>query len=176
MRPSLSMRLVVAKIIRKHTCRLNESKNPYLRSITHIHTHIYRTLHFYNLIWAVCHLFPQRWRTLTYSVSGDHWPGEQRDMLKTTYATCSHKGGGRLHIQSRETIGQENNVTCLKLRTRVNFSPAFGATYKTRIFYKYVVFKHPFSLLPNFFAAATQSLQCESTGVKSNNMDGPRRH
>ena len=25
---------------------------------------IYRTLHSYNLIWAVCHLFPQRWRTL----------------------------------------------------------------------------------------------------------------
>ena len=24
----------------------------------------YRTLHSYNLIWAVCHLFPQRWRTL----------------------------------------------------------------------------------------------------------------
>ena len=23
-----------------------------------------RTLHSYNLIWAVCHLFPQRWRTL----------------------------------------------------------------------------------------------------------------
>ena len=25
----------------------------------------YRTLHSYNLIWAVCHLFPQRWRTLS---------------------------------------------------------------------------------------------------------------
>ena len=24
----------------------------------------YRTLHSYNLIWAVCHLFPQRWWTL----------------------------------------------------------------------------------------------------------------
>ena len=24
----------------------------------------YRTLHSYNLIWAVCHLFPQRWQTL----------------------------------------------------------------------------------------------------------------
>ena len=62
------------------------------------------------------------------------------------YATCSHnKDGGRSHIQSRETIGQENHVTCLKLRPRVNFRPAFGASYKTRIFYKYVVFKHPFS-------------------------------
>ena len=101
----------------------------------------YRTLHSYNLIWAVCHLFPR-----------------QR------------------YIQPRETIGQENHVTCVELRPRVNFRPAFGASYKTRIFYKYVVFKHPFSLLPNFFAAATHSLQCESTGVKSNNMDGPRRH
>ena len=62
------------------------------------------------------------------------------------YATCSHKDGGRSRIQSRETIGQEDHVTCLKLRRRVNSSPAFGATYKTRIFYKYVVFKHPCSL------------------------------
>ena len=61
------------------------------------------------------------------------------------YATCSHKDGGRSHIQSRETIGQENHVTCLKLYPCVNFSPAFGATNKTRIFYKYIVFKHPFS-------------------------------
>ena len=92
------------------------------------------------------------------------------------YATCSHKDGGSSHIQSRETIGQENHVICLKLRPRVNSSPAFGATYKTRIFYKYVVFKHPCSLLPNFFAATTHSLQRESTGEKSNNMDGPCRH
>ena len=91
------------------------------------------------------------------------------------YATCSHKDGGRSRIQSRETLDQENHVICLKLRPRVNSSPAFGATYKTRIFYKYVVFKHPCSLLPNFFAAATHHLQCESTGVKGN-MDGPRRH
>ena len=40
----------------------------------------------YKLFWAVCHLFPQRWRTLTYSVSGNHWPGEPRDMFKTTSA------------------------------------------------------------------------------------------
>ena len=92
------------------------------------------------------------------------------------YATRSHKDDGRSHIQSRETIGQKNHMTCLKLRPRVNSSPAFWATYKTRIFYKYVVFKHPCSLLPNFFAAATHSLQRESTGEKSNNMDGPRRH
>ena len=46
----------------------------------------YKTLHSYKLFWAVCHLFPQRWRTLTYSVSGNHWPGEPRDMFKTTSA------------------------------------------------------------------------------------------
>ena len=47
---------------------------------------IYRTLLSNKLFWAVCHLFPQRWRTLTYSVSGNHWPGGPRDMLKTTSA------------------------------------------------------------------------------------------
>ena len=46
----------------------------------------YRTLHSYKLFWAVCHMFPQRWRTLTYSASGNHWPGGPRDMFKTTSA------------------------------------------------------------------------------------------
>ena len=41
------------------------------------------------------------------------------------YATCSHKDGGRSHIQSRKTIGQEDHMTCLKLRPRVNSSPEF---------------------------------------------------
>ena len=41
------------------------------------------------------------------------------------YATCSHKDGGRSHIQSRETIGQKDHVTCLKLGPRVNSSPVF---------------------------------------------------
>ena len=54
---------------------------------------LYRTLHSYKLVWSVCHLFPQRWRTL--------------------------------NIQSRETIGQEDHVTCLILGPRVNSSPAF---------------------------------------------------
>ena len=52
----------------------------------------YRTLLSYKLFWAVCLLFPQRWRTL--------------------------------NIQSRETIGQEDHVTCLILGPRVNSSPA----------------------------------------------------
>ena len=47
---------------------------------------VHRTLHSYKLFWAVCHLFPQRWRTLTYSVSGNHWPGGPREMLTTTSA------------------------------------------------------------------------------------------
>ena len=92
------------------------------------------------------------------------------------YATCSHKDGGRSHIQSRETIGQEDHVTGLKLRPHVSSSPVFWATDKMHIFYKYVIFKHPCSLLHKFFAAATHSLQRESTGEKSNNMDGPHRH
>ena len=49
-------------------------------------TRNYRTLNSYKLFWAVCHLFPQRWQTLTYSVSGNHWPGGPRDMFKTTFA------------------------------------------------------------------------------------------
>ena len=77
-------------------------------------TEDYRTLHSYNLIRAVGHLFPrQRWQTHTYSVSGNQWPGEPRDLCKTT-----------------------------PMR---KFRPAFGTTSKTRIFYKYVVFKHSFS-------------------------------
>ena len=48
----------------------------------------YRTLHSYNLIWVVCHLFPQqRWRTHTNN-------------------------------QSWETIGQENHVTCVNFVLR----------------------------------------------------------
>ena len=45
----------------------------------------YRTLHSYDLIWVVCYLFPQqRWRMYTHLVSGNHWPGEPRDLRKTT--------------------------------------------------------------------------------------------
>ena len=90
---------------------------------------VYRTLHSYNLIWVVCHLFPQqRWRTHTYSVSGNHWPGEPRDLRKTMSV---HK-----------------------------FRPAFGATSKTCIFYKYVVFKHSlFTQIP--CSGYTLSLQCD---------------
>ena len=110
---------------------------------------IYRTLHSYNLIWAVCHLFPQqRWRTHTNN-------------------------------QSRETIGLENDVACVKLRPR-KFRPAFfGADSKTRIFYKYVVFKHSFSFtqfpLQRQHTPSSVTLFHQQTS-KSNNMDGPRKH
>ena len=105
----------------------------------------YRTLHSYNSIWAVCHLFPQqRWRTHTYSISRNHWPGEPRDLRKTTSAR--------------------------------KFRPAFGATSKTRIFYKYVVFKHSSS----FYTISSQRQHTPSSVAQqmsnSNNMDGPRRH
>ena len=105
----------------------------------------YRTLHSYNLIWAVCHLFPQqRWRTLTYSVSGNHWLGEPHDLRKTTSAR--------------------------------KFRPAFGAISKTRIFYKYVVFKHTLSFYPiSSQRQHTPSSVTQQTS-NSNNMDGPRRY
>ena len=99
----------------------------------------------YKLFWAVCNLFPrQRWRTQTYSVSGNHWSREPRDLLKTTSA-CK-------------------------------FRPVFGATSKTRIFSKYVVFKHSFS----FCTISSQRQHTPSSATQqtsnSNNMDGPRRH
>ena len=49
-----------------------------------------------------------------YSISGNHWPGEPRDLLKTTSA-----------FEFRSAF--------------------FGADSKTRIFYKYIVFKHAIS-------------------------------
>ena len=111
---------------------------------------MYRTLHSYNLIWAVCHLFPQqRWWTHTYSVSGNHWPGEPCDMHKTTSVR--------------------------------KFCPAFGAISKTRIFYKYVVFKHSFSFsqfpLQRWHALFSVCHSSYSpTELKSKKMDKPRRH
>ena len=64
-------------------CHLNSSENPSAKTDE---KNSYRTLHSDKLFWAVCHLFPQRWRTLTYSVSGNHWPGGPRDMFKSTSA------------------------------------------------------------------------------------------
>ena len=113
----------------------------------------YRTLHSYNLIWAVCHLFPQqRWRTHTYSVSGNHWPREPRDLRKTTSAR----------------------------KFRLAF---FGADSKTRIFYKYVVFKHSFSFsqfpLQRWHTLFSVTLFLFNNGVKKQKkkkMIKPRRH
>ena len=122
--------LNLAKNVRVHSLKIVCNKEYRLYILAYILGYIYSN----NSIWVVCHLFPrQRWRMHTYSVSGTHWPGEPRDMLKTTSA---HK-----------------------------FRPAFGVTSKTCIFYKYVVFKHSFSFY-NFFAAATHSLQGDSTDIK----------
>ena len=90
-----------------------------------------------------------KWRTHTYSISGNHWPGESRDLRKTTSAR--------------------------------KFRPAFGATSKTRIFYKYIVFKHSSS----FYTKSLQRIHALSlvwhssylsTGVKGKKMDKPRGH
>ena len=98
------------------------------------------------------------------------------------YATCSHdKDGGRTHIQSRETIGEENHVTCVKLRPHVNFLLRLEPLPR-----------HVFSIntsssntLSLFYTNSSQRIHAlssmwhsshSSTGVKSKNMDWPRRH
>ena len=118
---------------------------------------LYRTFHSYNLIWAVCHLFPQqRWRTHTYSVSGNHWPGEQRDMHKTTSARKFRLAG------------------------------FFLAISKTCIFYKYVVFKHSISFsqfplqrwhaLSSVWHSSYSPTELKKQKKKKKKMDKPRRH
>ena len=83
-----------------------------------------------------------------YSVSGNHWPGEPRDLLNTTSA--------------------------------LEFRPAlFGAESKTRVFYKYVVFKHSISFSQFLLQLNTLSpvlLSYSPTDVKSHKMDKPRKH
>ena len=118
-------------------------------SIFSINFRIYRTLQSYNLIWAVCHLFPQqRWRMHT-------------------------------NIQSRETIGQENHVTCVKLRPR-KFRPAFLEPIPRHVFSINTSFSNTLSLFPHFHCSAdTLSSVWHSyspTEVKSKKMDKPRRH
>ena len=95
------------------------------------------------------------------------------------YATCSHKDGGR------SIFSLEKQVTCLKLGPRDMFKTRSARKFKS------CVFEPPtrrvfsintsssntlFLFWPNFFAAATHSLQRESTVEKSNTMNGPRRH
>ena len=117
--------------------------------ITRRSTWYYRTLYSYNSSWAVCHLFPQQ-----------RW---------------------RIHTnnQSRETIGQENHVTCVKLRPHKFCQAFFGADSKTHIFYKYIVFKYSFSFthfpLQRQHTPSSVTLFHQQTS-KSNNMDGPRKH
>ena len=107
-------------------------------------------LHSYNLIWAVCHLFPQqRWRTHTNN-------------------------------QSRETIGQENHVTCLKLHPRLNFVPRFLEPIPRHLFSINTSSSNTLSSFPNFYCSANTLspvwLSYSPTEVKSQKMDKPSRH
>ena len=99
----------------------------------------YRTLHSYNLVWAVCHLFSQ-----------------QRWWMHT-------------NNQSQETIGQENYVTCVKLRPR-KFRPAFLELIPRHVFSINTSSSNTLSLFyPISIAVATRSVQCDSispTNVK----------
>ena len=90
-------------------------------------------------------LVPTKMADAQYSVSGNHWPGGPRDMLKTTSA-------------------RKFKSCVFEPPTRRVFSISTSSSNTLVLF------------LPNFFAAATHSLQRESTGEKSNTMDGPRRH
>ena len=109
--------------------KFNSERN----SATRVRT--YRTLRSYNLIWAVCHLFPQqRWRTHT-------------------------------NIQSRETIGQENHVTSVKLRPR-KFHPAFLKPIPRHVFSIDTSSSNTL-FFPISIAALTHSLQCDTLLIQS---------
>ena len=104
----------------------------------------------YNLNWVVCHLFPQQ-----------RW---------------------RTHTnnQSRKTIGQENYVTCVKLRPRLNFVPRFLEPIPRHVFSINTSSSNILSLFPNFYCSANTLspvwLTYSPTDVKSHKMDKPHRH
>ena len=106
-------------------------------------------LHSYNLNWAVCHLFPQQ-RWRTHT-----------------------------NIQSRETIGQENHVTCLKLRLRLNFVPRFLKPIPRHVFSINTSSLNTLSLFPDFYCSANTlspvRLPYSPTDAKSHKMDKPRK-
>ena len=109
----------------------------------------YRILHTYNLIWVVCHFFSQ-----------------QRWRTRT-------------NIQSWETIGQENHVTCVKLRPR-KFRPAFFLEPIPRhVFSINTSFSNTLSIFPNFHCSADTLSSNSPTELKSRKkkkkMDKPRR-
>ena len=92
------------------------------------------------------------------------------------YATCSHnKDGGCSHIQSQETIGQENHVTCLKLRPRVNFvlrlepPPRLVFSINTSSSNTLSLF-YPISSQRQHTPSSVNQQEWKAT------MDGPRRH
>ena len=98
------------------------------------------------------------------------------------YATCSHnKDGGRTHIQSRETIGQENHVTCVKLRPRINFVLRLEP-FPRHVFSINTSSSDTFSFYTNSsLRIHALSLQCDILLIhqqewKAKKMDKPRRH
>ena len=94
------------------------------------------------------------------------------------YATCSHnKDGGRTHIQSRETIGQENHVTSVKLRPRVNFVPCLEP-FPRHVFSINTSSSNTLSLFHKFHCSAlfSATLFLFTKGVKRQKMDKPGRH
>ena len=101
-------------------------------------------------------LVPTKMADAQYSVSGNHWPGGPRDMLKTSSA-------------------RKFKSCVFEPPTRCVFSINTSSSNTLVLFYQ-ISSQRQHSLLLNFFAAATHSLQRESTGEKSNTMDGPRRH
>ena len=54
----LSIRHVVKIFLKKHTCGLNESQDPYVRSIIHTHTHTHTHTHIPTYVSKDNHFYP----------------------------------------------------------------------------------------------------------------------
>ena len=59
----------------------------------------YRTLHSYKLFLGGMPLVPTKMADAQYSLSGNHWPGGPRDMLKTTSARVNSSPASLSHLQ-----------------------------------------------------------------------------
>ena len=70
-------------------------------------------------------------------------------LVPTTKMADTHK----YSVSGNHWLGEPCDL--LKTTSAFEFRPAFfGADSKTRIFYKYVVFKHSISSFPNFYRSA----------------------
>ena len=101
-------------------------------------------------------LVPTKMADAQYSVSGNYWPGGPRDMFNTRSA-------------------RKFKSCVFEPLTRRVFSLNTSSSSTLFLFYEFSS-QRQHSLWPNFFIAATHSFQRESTGEKSNTMNGPRRH